>query len=395
MKTYIAKLKQVAVIAGITLSGIGASGAVIPANALTFNFTPGSGMSQQAIDGFTAAGNRWAALFTDNVTINIDINFTDLGQTRILAQAGSTRQDYTYNQVYNALNNDRTSTDDNKAVASLSSNSAFNMLLNRTSNNPNGFGSANPYLDNDGDANNRSLNISNANAKALGLATTGNSDASISFNSNILTGFTWDFNPNDGINPGDFDFVGLATHEIGHALGFTSGVDVLDFNGPFVDPQTGQRTFFRDDQFTFVNTLDLFRYSDLSNQNGNGGAIDWTADPRDKYFSLDKGLTKIASFSTGRTWGDGNQASHWKDLLGLGILDPTAARGELLKITENDLMAFDVIGWDRRPAITSTAVPEPANFIGTFICAAFGVKMVLKRRQKLSESIEIATTEEI
>ncbi|MDQ5847138.1 MAG: NF038122 family metalloprotease, partial [Acidobacteriota bacterium] len=42
--------------------------------------------------------------------------------------------------------------------------------------------------------------------------------ATISFNKT----FAFDFNPDDGIDPGKIDFVGVAAHEIGHALGFTS-----------------------------------------------------------------------------------------------------------------------------------------------------------------------------
>jgi hypothetical protein len=51
------------------------------------------------------------------------------------------------------------------------------------------------------------------------------------------------------------------------------------------------------------------------------------------------------------TYGDGNQASHWKDFLGIGILDPTAFQGELMVLTDTDLRAFDVLGY--------TLVPEP------------------------------------
>ena len=47
--------------------------------------------------------------------------------------------------------------------------------------------------------------------------------------------------------------MGLAAHEIGHALGFMSGVDILDGNS-----SAGS---YADSQFTYVNPLDLFRYS--------------------------------------------------------------------------------------------------------------------------------------
>src|SRR4029079_2080081 len=99
------------------------------------------------------------------------------------------------------------------------------------------------------------------------------------------------------------------------ALGFTSGVDVLDANssGPTYLPET---TFS-------LSVGDLFRYSTESRGYGLG-CVDFCADTRDKYFSIDGGTTKLYSYSTGLTKGDGRQASHWKDNLGIGIMDPTA-----------------------------------------------------------------------
>jgi hypothetical protein len=408
MKTYIAKLQQLAVMTGMALSGIVSSGAITPAHALTFKFTPTAGTSQLAIDGFKTAGNYWSSLFTDNVNVNIKIGFTGLG-AGVLGQASSSFQTFQYTDVYKALNNDRRSTDDDAAVKSLPNSPAFNMLLNRTYNNPNGRGSATPYLDNDGDLNNKLITMTTANARALGFTNKVTYDAEISFSNQ----FSWDFNRSNGISGGTFDFVGSAIHEIGHALGFISGVDILDYyssanhGGPY-----------NDEEFIYVNTLDLFRYSTESK---NKGVIDWTADKRDKYFSLNRGVTKIASFSTGAQFGDGREAGHWKDDLGLGIFDPTAARGELLKLTENDLRALDVIGWNRTGYNSSTRlkasgqitngnslaisdvvanndptnVPEPENFIGTLIFAAFGAKMVLKRRQQLLKSTEQETGQDV
>jgi hypothetical protein len=402
MKIHVANIEQATVIAGLTLGAVMASSALMPANALTFNFTPAAGTSQLAIDGFNTAGSLWSAVLKDNVNVNININFTNLS-TGTLGQTSSTTRSFGYDRVYNALTNDRTSADDNTAVNSLSSGSTFNLLLNRTANNPNGAGSATPYLDSNGDANNKTINMTTANAKALGLADNGSSaDASIAF-SNL---FTWDFDRNNGITTGAYDFVGIAAHEIGHALGFNSGVDILDGNS--------SGTFYNDNQFPYVSPLDLFRYSSDSK---NANAIDWTADKRAKYLSFDGGVTKIADFSTGDIFGDGRQNGHWQDNLGLGILDPTISPGELLAISENDKRAFDAIGWNRvvsnaiasnnaistdsnisniaRADADPTSVPEPANLLGTFIFTAIGIKMVLKRRQCLIDSAQTVAIEEV
>lgn len=321
------------------------------AQALTFNFTFIAGTSPQAQQAFIDAGNRWSSLFSDNITLDMTVGQASLG-SGVLASAGSTRSLYSYSTFRNALTGDATSATDALAVSSLPAGSSFNMLINRTSDNPNGAGSATPYLDVNGSANNSSIRITNANAKALGLAPTlaaiGNCtsacDASITF----ANAFTWDYDPTNGITAGAYDFVGIATHEIGHALGFISGIDILDINS------TG--TFFAADQFTYVASMDLFRFSAASIAAGGLGTIDWSANATPKYFSLDGGTTVGPTFSLGRTWGDGQQASHWKDSLGIGIMDPTAGTGELLAISPNDRTAFDAIGWNL------SAIPEPRTY---------------------------------
>jgi hypothetical protein len=263
---------------------------------LVFNFNFIAGTSVQAQQGFIDAGARWSNAFVDNVTLDMTVGTASLG-SGILASTDTRHASFSYSAFRSALNADMSSANDATAVSSLGAGPSFSMLINRTSDNPNGSGSATPYVDSTG-ANNSNIFLTTANAKALGLAvgtgTVGDCastcDASIAFND----AFGFDFNPLDGITAGQYDFVGIAAHEIGHALGFISGVDILDINSP---PVNGP---FLANQFTFVNSLDLFRYSAASVAQQ---AIDFTADTRDKYFSIDGGATEVQCLPEGRLLG--------------------------------------------------------------------------------------------
>ena len=78
--------------------------------------------------------------------------------------------------------------------------------------------------------------------------------------------------------------------------------------------------------------------------------------------------------STGSFDGDGNQASHWKDdfYTGgpfIGIMDPTLGPGTFEPVSDSDLRAMELIGYD--------TVPEPRS-MGTLTLACLGL---LARRQ--------------
>ena len=353
----------------------------------TFNFAEGT--PQEVIDGVREAGENWSAVLADDVDVNIDFTFepddTELG---LLGFNVSEYIPFSYTGVYEALAEDVTSVNDETAVDNLAEDN-LDILINNTSENN---GSDTPYLDDNNGFNNSNVLLTRANAKALGigledlaeefgvsveeivelinslypeLALDPNAaDATMNFSSNV----NWDFDASDGISEDAYDFVGVVTHEIGHALGFESSADALDFvadpdldladaiNSPEIQELIAgtDAELFADavglDQFVSENEyllrpLDFFRFTPESYEQD---AVDFTTGNVDgKYFSLDGGETEIAPLSEGiETGGDMQQLSHWEDGLNIGIMDPTGSPGESLEITNEDLIAFDAIGWD-------------------------------------------------
>jgi hypothetical protein len=321
--------------------------------ALNFNFIQGSGVTTDAYNGFVQAGNRWSSIFGDNVTINIKIDYSPLG-AGIIGQSSSTEYIGDYSLYRSAMLADQTSAPDAVAIANLPGGTTLNGLMNVTAENG---GSLTPYLDANGSHNNTYFISSSAQCKALNLVpTTTGIDAHITFSSN----FNFDFDPSNGITSGYLDFVGVATHEIGHAMGFFSNVDDHDSKGALSEDAEGME----------LSLMDWFRFS-------SSGQRDWTVGNADKYFSINNGTTPIAAFATGINYGDGTQASHWKDNMGLGIMDPTANFGELLSISPNDIEMLDVLGWNR---LDAQAVPEVGTVWASVAFLSLGA-FEIRRRQ--------------
>lgn len=387
-----------------------------PAHALKIILNDVGGVTgSQAERGFRAAASFWESVITNNATVKLDVRYATLG-TGILGSTGSSRAIISTTNSYNALAAVGNSALDAIAVANLrplgpsvfgpgygAVTATTNAYLDPVAKTGVNYGAT--TVDADGSQNNATLWMNTSVARGLGITTDefGNalaaSDGSVTFSNT----FAFDFNPTNGISDGQFDFIGVAIHEIGHALGFVSGVDLIDAN----------RTFFNTRDFggfTLNSTLDLFRYS-------APGVLNW-ATGGTPYFSIDGGATQLfgdSRFSTGRNFGDGQQASHWKDntyaprvnplcsnpvTTPIGLMNPTIGACESGVITALDLAAFDAMGWNLNFDVLANSnytfssaqafagVPEPETW--AMMIVGFGLVGGAYRRRRTSVAFQTA-----
>lgn len=358
---------------------------------VSFKFSFQPDVSREQRSTFEMAGLLWSQFLDDDITLNIHIAATNDLPSGVLGGAiPGFYADQSYQTIQQSLATDATSTSDQQAVANLSQGETFEAVLESAS-----F---------TGDT----LSLTRANAKALNISTSDDGqslDGFIVLRDDMGDSLQWDYNfTRVGDQPKrTIDALSVAMHEIGHVLGFTSGLDLATISSSQAAAEENS------DRLSDTTILDLFRHSDRSTPGVNGIDLGVGANAS---FSIDGGQTQLASFARGSVdlglGTDGYQASHWSNtvadrsspsdrertsqssrpsLLGglfrlitlpvatvantlagafnllsggirlteeapderIGIMEPTLAIGERNDISWVDLVAMDAIGYDLTP----------------------------------------------
>ena len=301
---------------------------------MKINFTYDPGTSVRHMTAFEMAGKIWSTYINDDVTLNFQVGVTkssSLPDKVIGGALPAMLPDVNYQTYRNKTVTDAKSYYDNQSSSKLDTtyNQAYFKLGTSSYSNAYQVGVS-------------TLDMTRANAKALGVINRHSSklDGYILMSDLAGKGVGWDVGINT-VQSTQLDLVSTALHEIGHSLGFISGVDQ---NENIANARSWEELF---EAARRATPFDKFRFSGASNGVSD---LSYGSGSDTKYFSTNGGVNNHGALASGHNKskdGDGYQASHWRNQNSvLGIMDPTLARGERPKVSLRDLKAFDIIGWD-------------------------------------------------
>jgi hypothetical protein len=291
---------------------------------------------QAFFTAMTTVVNNFDALFTNNVTVNINVgwgvvNAPDgahtIPNTAVATSYRNTPASYTYTQVRNALiatAQASGSPDQQAAVAQLPVAE------------PAGLGQHFVL----GTAEAKALGLVNANATPL--------DGAVGFAVTPLFGgntpYAWYYGTGTPTASNQYSFIATAEHEITEIMGRIAWAHKsINFNGT---NQVGQ---INDAE----NVIDLFRYAG-PNQRQLG-----TSGP--SYFSLDGGATDLKDWQLAGSTGNDGDLVDWVDNHPTGdAFDKDITPGEFLPMSAVDLMLMNILGWNMTNPPVPPNPPPPA-----------------------------------
>ena len=339
-----------------------------------FDFTYAPGTSMEQIIGFEMAGEIWSSYLKDDVAVRLYVESTDqLPENVVGAALPGKKQEVDYKKLWKEMARDIRSDNDILAFNNLPGNKEFNVIAQGQQ-----IGKT------------KDIKLTNANAKALDLLEDKEDELDGYILVNDLTGGSaagWDYDAlrNEDISSNNLDFVSVAMHEIGHVLGFVSGIDDegwLDVLSEANEKAVKDNKPIELKDFKFATPLDLYRYTSDS---AAVGELDLSLGG-DPFFSIDGGNTRLGNFANGEYTnygGDGYQASHWQQDSSQGIMNPILPMGERRGISDLDVTAMDVIGWN----INTSEAPSWQEMYDTAVANSYSA-MIRDRSEDVEEMIE-------
>ncbi len=282
---------------GTTVTPGGTTGAAATKFVINLKYDASAAAMPAAMKAaLAAAANYFMHLFANTETVNLTVGYGKVGTTTLGAGTLGAAGPYGITETYAAFKAQIGS-----HITSADQQTVYNNM------------GADP-------TNGGKIFLATAEAKALGLLSTYTSTDGImgfakAWSSTNTSGVKWDYDPSNGITAGNYDFYGVALHEIAHALGRIA----------ILGSPAGQ-----------YSAMDLFRYSGVD---ANGNGVHSLKQTTPAYFSIDGGKTNLDWYSTTSDLGD------WAASAGNDANNAYAASGVVNSFTHTDVVQMNALGF--------------------------------------------------